>query len=55
MDNESFALILSQRDRLLAMLADVVLLYRISGVPSDAEEIVDEARALISEITRGAK
>jgi len=51
MSDEAFTIVQAQRDRLLAMLVEVVLRYRFDGVPNDSQQTVDAAQALISEIT----
>jgi hypothetical protein len=48
---DPFAIVLSQRDRLLAMLVEVVVRYRVDGVPNDSQQTVDAAQALIREIS----
>ncbi len=48
---DPFAIVLEQRDRLLAMLVEVVVRYRFDGVPNDSQQTVDAAQALVREIS----
>jgi hypothetical protein len=48
---DPFAIVQDQRDRLLAMLVEVVVRYRFDGVPNDSQQTVDAAQALISELS----
>jgi hypothetical protein len=48
---DPFAIVQDQRDRLLAMLVEVVVRYRYDGVPNDSQQTVDAAQALISELS----
>jgi hypothetical protein len=48
---DPFAIVQDQRDRLLAMLVEVVVRYRYDGVPNDSQQTIDAAQALISELS----
>lgn len=46
-----FSRLREERDRLQAMLVEVLVRYRFDGVPNDSRQTVDAAQALISEIS----
>lgn len=46
-----FAIVQDQRDRLLAMMVEVLIRYEYDGVPNDSRQTVDAGKALICELS----
>lgn len=51
LDIDPFAIVSEQRNRLFAMLVELVIRCEFDGVPNDSRDTVDAARALISELS----